>query len=204
LIKENGINIVTFPEIVNEIRAVISRSLTDFIRNKENLIALHGENSKQLDGVIGSFFRRNMEFTEITEFIGDVENTIKGEGIAILPKGLDHELIFFEKEYEKIVKYKMDKHHLKLDDTKLDWKVDLIKKNALTDVKILEYIRKVRKNKQYSFECCEHVFLTCDNVLYKVNSRYHKHNNSIPESLCENCLTDTLFLCNPKLYQYSF
>jgi predicted nucleic acid-binding protein len=199
LIKEYGLNIVTFPEIVYEIRAVLSRNLKDYIRNKENLIALHGECSKQLDGVIGSFFRRDLEFTEIADLIDDVENIIKAEGIAILSKGLDQELKFFEKEYEKIVEFKMEKHHLKSDDTHVDWKIDLIKKNALIDVKILEYIRKARKSKKYSFESCEHVLLTCDNILYKVNSHYHKQNNSISESLCENCLTDTLFLCNPKL-----
>ena len=199
MIKDNGLNIVTFPEIVNEIRTVLGRNLKEFIRNKEYLIALHGENAKYLDGVIGSFFRRDMEVTDITDFIEDLENTIKEAGIAVLSKGLDHELSYFKKEYEKIVKYKMEKNHLKLDDTTSDWKVDLINKNALTDVKILEYIRKARKVKQYSFESCGHVFLTCDNVLYKVNSYFHKQSNSIPESLCENCLTNTLFLCNPKL-----
>lgn len=200
LMKECNIKIVTFPEVIGETKAVINSNMTRYAREKEELIAMYGATIKQqIDGVMGAFFRREMDITGIMEFCNDIEDILKAEGISILENPIAPDISVDQYEYEKILEYKQQKYHINTDDQDYDKQIKYVERKAFLDARILAYIRFKRKILKYNFETCGYVFLTCDNIVYKVNNYNHKKQNSIPECLSESRLTNTLFMCNTKL-----
>lgn len=200
MMKNSGITVVVLPEIISEVRAVLNRYYFRYLNDKDSLLELHGSRVEQIDGVIGAFFRKNMTNTELQDFIDNLEVEIKSLKISISSEEIDTSAKYIEKEQEKIAEFKIKngkiENHGSL--AEQDRSKAIIAKNSLLDARVLNFIRGKRRAASYRLDLCKCLFLTCDNVVYSVNSFYHKPHNTIPEAIIKGKLTNALFISNPQ------
>ena len=200
MMKNRGITVATLPEIIAEVRAVLNRHYYRYINDKDSLLKLHGSRVAQIDGVIGAFFRKNITNTDIQEFIDNLECEVKRLNISISSEELDTSAKYLDKEQEKIAEFKMKNSKIENYGSVVDQNraKAIIAKKSLLDARVLGFIRAKRRTASYRFDLCKCLFLTCDNVVYSVNSYYHKPHNTIPEAIIEGKLTNALFISSPQ------
>ena len=204
MLQENNITIKILNENVDEARKVIARSERHYSNGKEFLKAQYGEHPSKIDDVIGAFFRKEMQMTEILELIDRLDDTIKNMGISIEIGGISKYLSIDETVYNAIVRNKLQQKDYEpeyiVQNQYTDQVVAQIKTNALLDAKTISFIQKKRGNRSiYGFDKCKTIFLTCDNALYNANNYLHKKQGSISEVINEESLTNVLYLNNPTL-----
>jgi len=201
LFKSHGIEVAVLIETVSEVRTTLSKHTTRFSSNRDTLLKMHSSRLYELDGIEGAFFRRKMSITDAHDFVEDLEKHITNEHINIHRNGIGSSTHYDEEVKNMIVERKKKKENTSnIKDLSKREKIEhAIEKKSILDAQIIAYINKKRKGKKYKLEKCEHLFLTCDNILHSVNSSMHRHeSSSIPECMNEVQLTNSLYMSNPQ------
>jgi hypothetical protein len=199
LLHNYDFTIIVLPEIIDEVRNVLCYNLSKFINEGDKLRELYGSKIGNLDGVIGAFFRRNMNVSQIDEYISKVEEEVKILNINISPSEIPSIIEIREKDINKIIEYKLKSNRIDyiVNDHEKELAIENIKEKSLLDAKLINFIRYKRRKTIYRFQDTRYLLLSCDNAICKVSNSYHDHNNTIAECFNEESLTNILFISNP-------
>lgn len=149
---------------------------------------------------LGLLLRRDLSLSEIQEEIFEVEKRIKEKNISVLSHRIPDKITVNETERDKIIELKKSKKNIEKlkEDYAKDKILELITKNANLDEKILSYIRYSRKGRKFQIEKCQHIFLTCDLIVYNTNKYFNNFAKTVPEAISETAFTNLLFMNSPK------
>ena len=207
LMIEHNMSIRVLPEIIEEVKRSIEWQRIKYEKDKEYFGTIYGNNGDhKLDGIIGAFFRRNLQLTQIFDLIDNIDGELKTFGIIVQKQSLSFEKSngWNEVEYQAIVRNKLSRAKIDIAASTLtqsqQFERNQIEIRAELDEAVLKFIRQQRNfSRKTRLDQCRVLFLTCDNTLYRANVYSHKQNGTIPECLNEISFTNTLYMHNPGL-----
>ena len=215
LLKENKYSISVFSQTVDEVRKVLV-SFYEKIANNDYPEKVSDLEALSMEGVLGAIYRRKMDLYTFSEYIKNIDESIRLLGINIINSsthidGINYnEDAYYQLLYNKVSKYlsgkitgKIDISDLKNDNINIDNRIlsnstlNSFKNKTKLDMRILKYIEERRHERKYNFADSEIIFLTCDNVLYTFSSNCHSSYRSIPEAVTEEVFTNVLWINRP-------
>lgn len=196
MLKEAGVSIMIFSDVVDEMRRALSNKLEQFASEKIDVHSPMIKSNYDIDGMIGSFIRNKWDRTKIGEYIDNIEEEIRMCGVQIQKNKLPNASSNYADLYNKLYDNKMDKIKLGINNPMYERLERVCTQKISLDVKIVSYIAYLRREKRYRFEDCKALFLSCDTNLTSTVKRLSE--GCVPECFSEEALTNILFMYNPK------
>lgn len=196
LLKTNNTKLLIFQETIIEIKSVIRYYLEKYKNNKEQY--LHLLNTPEyIDGVLGSFYRRKLSYTNIENIIESLDSTIKSLGISI--DNIErYKILVKEEEVQELYDSKYGELTIESDDEE---SIEYRKQKAYhyqQIIKIIDYHRKTHNVINSCLGNCGFVFLTCDYKLYNYNRKNAKKYVHYTEIITQEIIANDLLLFFPQ------
>ncbi|MBM9578891.1 hypothetical protein JWG45_17230 [Leptospira sp. 201903070] len=208
ILKKEGYELCTFKEIIEEVRSVLE-NLQIALMNSYIPEKMNEDDANRLDGVQGGYYRKIKTITNLQKLIQNLDESIKSLSITILSadslKNITAEGDFYDSLYNsRLKKSKNNKPNYMTDEEflytgsekKEEHFLKNLKKKVELDSKIVKFINNKRDGKVYNFSISKYILLSCDKSIFRTN--YNFHQNSIPEVISEELLTNTLWIRNPN------
>ncbi len=216
LLKDNNYNLYVFPDIIDEIRRVLTSIYTKMEKGqiKEKVDEIEAEN---MDSILGAIYRRNWDLYKFNDYINHIEDEIILRKVKIIKPFINLDDIEINKDlynelfFKKLSRYlylngyrniNLDLESIKSGTFKIDGLPDevqeSVKHNVIRDLKIIKYIELRRDGKKAIFADSKLFLLTCDSVLFNFCYQNHIATRSIPEVITEDLLTKILWIHNPQ------
>ncbi|WP_152513887.1 hypothetical protein [Treponema pedis] len=212
VLKNFGFNIIAPIEIVEEARDVLQKKYNQMVKQR-GAFEVDQRYANRIGGVTGGIIRRKLRHDQLEDEIRDFERKIENVlSIKIDRSKLISSEIISDNELNELYDIKLKKflskyslddvekdllegdEEVKKDEDVPDWLKTNIRKKALLDIKIIQFIKKQRQNHDiYYFEEAKSLFLTCDKVFYYYNKRKCKK-AQITHIFLEDVLLNTLWL----------
>jgi len=177
LLKNNNFEIKVFDFTIDEVSRVLSRYQTSGYKYPTSV---------NIDDVCSSLKRKGWSSTQVTEFITNIESTLKNKGISVAPRsGINLRNYTKQNEYRDVIKiYKPDQ--------------DLFSQNH--DLAAIEQIGNIRGQKIRHIEFSKAIFLSSDYKLCQFNYKEmgHKDSKTVCEVILDRLFANILWLKNPK------
>lgn len=192
LLSKSGAKIKIFEETINEVISVIEFYKQRYIREKEEINSII--QASNINGVYGSFYRRNLTISQIEDIIDSINNTIDSLGIE-KDKISKYKMIASEEEAKKLY----EKKYYDQEATEEDYRYKKCR-NYITIIEIIKWLRQSRNVHASCFGNSRFIFLTCDWRLYRYNLNSRNTKTNYPEIIIQESIVDNLMLFFPEGY----
>jgi ribosomal protein S25 len=182
LMRKYDMPLVVLPDTVTEMRNSLV-GIVQMLSTGAMPASVSEKEAEATDGILGAIYRRKMSLLELERYIAELENTLATLGIGILGGSPLKKIEVPPERYKRYFDVRLRKSLSRITLDSSDYDLDLLKEHfagKLDDVneaiskrlkdnidakvnqhlRIIEYIRKMRKHCCYDFVHCEHVVLT--------------------------------------------
>ena len=187
LLKESGIEISVLSVTLEEIKSTINR-FANFIKKNQRYISIIPQELKQEGGFLSSYIRRSLSYSFLITFSHDLESHIRNKGIKIIEYDIENDRLNKKDILElSELKKRIDGNEAKL------------RNRVIHDLKIVDYIKSVRKKKIFEFSKCKCIVVTSDHKLCYWNHKKHVEDASILECISDQQIVNLLWFNNPSI-----